>query len=280
MTVITQSPCSPGNDHAGATARDGTERQSTAAGAVLAFRRRGAARTAVGAGASGRDAAVASSALPSAAADRERSVFISCSADAAYRPLLRAMCFTLRACGFVPRCALNHPGTAQASFAEIVGLVAGCDLSIHDLLGGAADGDGAGGTGSPGFRTPLALGVDLALRRQGPRSQRRRRTLLLDAAPHGDERVSFSLLEADVQMHGNDVGKVIARVRDWLNVNREPGTPPLPCATALREDHAAAMELVGGKLAQRKLGALDALGPCDFMFVLDEALLTIADRGR
>ncbi|MGH7010841.1 MAG: hypothetical protein ACREEX_08385, partial [Caulobacteraceae bacterium] len=74
--------------------------------------------------------------MPSPAASRpphDRSVFINCPFDSMYRPLLRAMCFTIVACGYLPRCALDYSDSAAVRFEKILDLICACDLSIHDV---------------------------------------------------------------------------------------------------------------------------------------------------
>lgn len=207
-----------------------------------------------------------------AAAARARAVFISCPADAGYRPLLHAMCFTLRACGYDPRCALDHGG-GEIGIAKMLDLIAACDLSIHDLSRTACD----AGAVRP-YAMPLALGIDLALRLKGPRVQRRRRTLILDAKAHGRDKAPFDILGRDIRVHGDDVGQVVAHVRDWLNVNRPDGTPPLPGALALQQDYEECLGLVPDLLRVLHLGPLETLGHSDFLFVMDRALLALAGR--
>ena len=65
--------------------------------------------------------------------NRTRSVFINCPFDTDYKPLLRAACFTILACGYSPRCALDYSDSGVVRFTEIVKLITACDLSIHDI---------------------------------------------------------------------------------------------------------------------------------------------------
>ena len=64
---------------------------------------------------------------------RRRSVFINCPFDAEYRPLFRAMCFAIVACGFVPRCALDELDSAMVRFEKILDLITACEFSVHDV---------------------------------------------------------------------------------------------------------------------------------------------------
>lgn len=113
----------------------------------------------------------------SGSASRDRSVFIHCPFDPEYRPLLRAMCFTILACGFVPRCALDYNDNGEVRFQKILDILCECDQSIHDLSRVELDGD----SNLLRFNMPLELGADLGLRLKGGPKHRKRRTLVLEA---------------------------------------------------------------------------------------------------
>src|SRR5438874_807143 len=100
-----------------------------------------------------------------------RSVFINCPFDAAYRPLFRAMCFAIAACGFVPRSALDESDSAVVRFDKILDLITSFEFSVHDVSRVELDSH----SGLPRFNMSLELGADLGLRLKGPAAQRRRR---------------------------------------------------------------------------------------------------------
>lgn len=208
-------------------------------------------------------------------APRERAVFINCPFDDAYRPLFRAVCFTLLACGYLPRCALDYSDSGTMRFAKILDIITECDLSIHDLSRVELD----GGTGLPRFNMPLELGADLGLRLKGPKRQRQRRTLILDAEAHRYDKTLSDISGQDIEAHGNDVEQVIARVRDWLNANRVGGTPPLPGAKALNDDYRAFQLIAPDIIAAFRLNDLDSMSHPDFMYTIERALEVI-DMGR
>ena len=166
---------------------------------------------------------------------RHRSVFINCPFDADYKPLLRAACFAIKSCDYIPRCALDYSDSGVVRFTEIVKMIAACDLSIHDISRVELDRDSR----LPRFNMPLELGADLGLRLEGPPRQRRRKTLILDSVAHRYDTTLSDISGMDIEAHGNDVRHVIRHVRDWLNANRPPASPVLPGAAAIFEDHAA-----------------------------------------
>jgi hypothetical protein len=94
--------------------------------------------------------------------------------------MLRAVCFTLLACGYRPRCALDVNDSGRNRFETILDILGACDLSIHDISRVELD----PASGLPRFNMPLELGADLGLRLRGPKSHRKRRVLVLDAEAH------------------------------------------------------------------------------------------------
>src|SRR5579863_469151 len=83
-----------------------------------------------------------------------RSVFINCPFDERYRPVLRAMVFTIVASGFRPRCALDSTDGAEIRDSKIAGLIRNCDWAIHELSRVETSVDGI-----PRFNMPMELGL-------------------------------------------------------------------------------------------------------------------------
>lgn len=198
---------------------------------------------------------------------RRRSVFINCPFDPAYKPLFRAMCFAIAACGFVPRCALDESDSAAVRFDKILDLITACEFSVHDVSRVELDTR----SGLPRFNMPLELGADLGLRLKGPATQRRRRILVLDAEPHRYDQTLSDISGMDIEAHGNDAASLIKAVRDWLNAGRDGGDP-LPGATAIVADYAAFQALVPDIIARLRLDDFDAIPHSDYMHLVELAL--------
>lgn len=199
---------------------------------------------------------------------RGRSVFINCPFDADYRPLLRAACFAILACGYAPRCALDYSDSGAVRFTEIVKLIAECDLSIHDISRVELDTD----SHLPRFNMPLELGADLGLRLEGPARQRRRKTLILDAEPHRYDKTLSDISGMDIEAHSNDVRRIIRHVRDWLNANRESSVPIFPGAAAIYDDYEAYLKIAPDIVAGLRLDSHDELPHGDYLHVVEIAL--------
>lgn len=208
---------------------------------------------------------------------RARSVFINCPFDDAYQPLLRAMCFTILACGYAPRCALDFSDSGAVRLQEIVRIITECAFSIHDISRVELDEQSK----LPRFNMPLELGADLGLRMAGSAQQRQRKCLVLDAQKHRYDVTLSDISGMDVETHGNDVGRVIKHVRDWLNANRGD-SPVLPGSAAIAADHAAYLTVAPGIIAALRLDPHDALPHRDYLHVVEQALprLEVARSAR
>ena len=204
----------------------------------------------------------------SPSAKRARSVFFNCPFDEPYRPLFRAACFTILACGYVPRCALDFNDSGAVRFTEIVRMIAGCDRSIHDISRVELDGTSA----LPRFNMPLELGADLGLRLEGPAVQHRRKTLVLDAVAHRYDVTLSDISGMDVEVHENKAPQIIRRVRDWLNSNRVAESQILPGANSINKDYEAYLKLVSDIIAALRLDPHDELSHGDFLHVVRVAL--------
>lgn len=203
-----------------------------------------------------------------------RSVFINCPFDSPYRPLFRAMCFAVAACGHAPRCALDESDSAAVRFTRILDLITEADFSIHDLSRVELDSR----SGLPRFNMPLELGADLALRLRGPARHRWRRILVLDVTPHRYDQTLSDISGMDIAAHGNDSGRVIGAVRDWLNSGRGD-RPPLPGSAAIAADYAELEETAAGIIARLRLDRFEMLSHPDFLYVV-EAALPIIEAAR
>ena len=211
---------------------------------------------------------------PTAKPSRVRSVFINCPFDSDYQPLLRAMCFTMLACGYAPRCALDFSDSGAIRFQEIVRIITECDLSVHDISRVELDRR----SGLPRFNMPLELGADLGLRLPGPARQRARKTLILDAEKHRYDKTLSDISGMDIEAHGNEVANIIKHVRDWLNANRGERAI-LPGAESIAADHGAFLTIAPAIISRLRLDPHDVLPHLDYLHVAEQALAQI-ERAR
>src|ERR1700730_8105453 len=116
----------------------------------------------------------------------EKSVFINCPFDSAYRDLMLANVFSISAHGFVARSARETEGDAEPRFSRILTTIAGSKYSIHDL----SRSTGEGGDNLARFNMPLELGMAAAFRFDGQISGRQPHTWLA-LVPEGYRYQSF-----------------------------------------------------------------------------------------
>jgi len=203
---------------------------------------------------------------------KSRSVFINCPFDQAYRPILRAMVFTIILSGYHPRCALDSTDGAEIRVGKIAAMIGDCDWCIHDLSRvEVAAGD------VPRFNMPLELGLHLGARIFGEGRHRRKRALILEAEAHRYDRALSDISGQDIEVHGNDPFTAIKCVRDWLSDHRTRTAPPLPGVAAMQEDYRAFQGEVGAIIVERRLDPLDQLSHSDFLFAVRDWIAARAD---
>jgi len=208
---------------------------------------------------------------------RARSIFINCPFDPEYKPLFRAICFTILACGYAPRCALDYSDSGAVRFAEIVKMITECGLSIHDISRVELDKTSK----LPRFNMPLELGADLGLRLEGPARQKTRKILILDTEAHRYDQTLSDISGMDIEAHGNDVGRVIKQVRDWLSTNHDKRVTVLPGSSAISADYDAYLKIAPDVIAGLRLDAHDDMPHSDYLHVVEIALPLIeAARAR
>jgi len=142
----------------------------------------------------------------------DESVFINCPFDRGYRPLFEAIVFTVFACGFRPRCALETDDGGQVRMERIFGLIGNSKLAINDLC--RVDLDSS--TNLPRFNMPLELGIFLGARRFGYGRQREKRCLIMDRDRYRYRAFISDIAGQDLREHGDDPIRAIQIVRDWL----------------------------------------------------------------
>lgn len=181
------------------------------------------------------------------------------------------MCFTILACGYVPRCALDFSDSGAVRFQEIVRIITECGLSIHDISRVELDEQSR----LPRFNMPLELGADLGLRIAGPARQRTRRSLILDAQKHRYDVTLSDISGMDIDAHGDDAGRIIKHVRDWLNANRGD-RPVLPGAAAISADHDAYLKIAPDIIRSLRLDPHETPPHRDYLHVVEQALPGLA----
>lgn len=192
-----------------------------------------------------------------------KSVFINCPFDDDFKPIFRAIIFTVIASGYHPHCALDSTDGAEIRVSKIATMIANCDWGIHDISRVEL------GPGNlPRFNMPLELGLHLGARLLGERRHRRKRALILEAKQHRYDEMLSDISGQDIEVHGKKVGLAIAKVRNWLSEHRMATQPPLPGARALQNDYEKFKREVAAILRRHRLDALSNITHSDFLFAV------------
>jgi plasmid stabilization system protein ParE len=192
-----------------------------------------------------------------------KAVFINCPFDDGFKPIFRAIVFTILSSGYFPRCALDATDGAQIRISKIAEMIGECDWGIHDLSRIEVD-----AAGVPRFNMPMELGIHLGARLLGAARHKRKRALILEAKPHRYDAALSDISGHDIEVHANSPAEAIRCVRNWLSEHRTPKEPPLPGATALLGDYRLFRKEARIILREQRLDPLDRLSHNDFLFVV------------
>jgi hypothetical protein len=152
-----------------------------------------------------------------------KAVFINCPFDDGFKPIFRAIVFTILSSGYFPRCALDATDGAEIRISKIAEMIGECDWGIHDLSRIEVD-----AAGVPRFNMPMELGIHLGARLLGAARHKRKRALILEAKPHRYDAALSDISGQDIEVHANNPAEAIRCVRNWLSEHRTPKEPPLP----------------------------------------------------
>lgn len=147
--------------------------------------------------------------------DYQRQVFINCPFDGEFLPLLRAIVFVLKACDYVPRCALEADSATEVRVDKILRIIGECALSIHDISRTQLDRKSK----LPRFNMPFELGLFLGAAKLGGARHQKKSALILDVEPYRYQTYLSDIAGQDIRAHGNDPDAVIGHVRNWLNAH-------------------------------------------------------------
>jgi hypothetical protein len=158
-------------------------------------------------------------------------VFVNAPFDDDYAPLFDALIFTIYACGYRARCALEENDSGDIRLDKLVQLMRVSPRSIHDLSRVEL-----GANELPRFNMPFELGMALWAKRFGGRSRRNDRIKIMVAEPYRLPAYLSDLGGNDPDAHGSDPDRLIRIVRNFLA--ETPSGGPLPGPAKLAETFA------------------------------------------
>lgn len=148
-------------------------------------------------------------------------IFINCPFDALYRPSFEALIFTITACGYRVRCALEEDDSGDIRFDKLCRLIEECDRSIHDLSRTEVT---AGDL--PRFNMPFELGLAFGAKRFGGKRQRVKTALIMVAEPYRLPSYLSDLGGNDIAAHHRDPVRLIGLVRKYLHITPQGAVLP------------------------------------------------------
>ena len=141
----------------------------------------------------------------------KKSVFVNAPFTADRQAIFDAIVFSVLACGFTPRCALEIDNAGQARFDKIVALIRDCHLGVHDISYMELD------DGLPRFNMPFELGLFLGADRFGASWVGRKACTIFDREPFRYQRALSDIAGQDIRAHGCDPERASSETRLWLS---------------------------------------------------------------
>lgn len=152
------------------------------------------------------------------------SVFINCPFDKEYEPLLHSILYTVFACGFIPRSALEVDDSSEIRLEKIARLIGLCKFGIHDISRTGLD----AATGLPRFNMPFELGLFWGAKRYGQKPNTEKVALVFEKQKYSHQKFLSDLNGVDIKAHDNNPEACAKAVRNWLFTNSGRKTIPSP----------------------------------------------------
>jgi hypothetical protein len=162
----------------------------------------------------------------------EKNVFINCPFDNEYRPLLRALIFTILYLELEPQIAVTV-SSGNIRIQEIMELIRTSKYSIHDIS--RCEPLNAGEL--PRFNMPYEMGLDIGCCIYGNKLLRNKKCLILEKEKNRYDTVISDISGQDIKEHGNAPEQLIARVREWLFAILDTPIPPASKIWAMYSDY-------------------------------------------
>jgi hypothetical protein len=165
------------------------------------------------------------------------SVFINCPFDEDYKPILRAIVYTIYRCGFFPQTALDEDDATELRMLKTIRKMRGCRYGIHDLSQLELNPDNL-----PRFNMPFELGVFFGAKHFGDLPQTRKNALILERDKYVYQKFISDLNGVDTREHKNNPVTAMLKVHAWLN-SASRRTKSIPGEARLRGQYDEFIEL-------------------------------------
>lgn len=123
--------------------------------------------------------------------------------------------------GFTPRLAKERVESGEVRFDKIVEMMTAAQYSIHDLSRCIAEKRGE----YVRMNMPFEYGVDVGLRRSGPKKLRGKKFLIFERNQYDLKKALSDIAGQDVEYHEGDFAKIIKQIREFLRVEARISAP-------------------------------------------------------
>lgn len=140
------------------------------------------------------------------------SVFINCPLTDDYKQLFHSIVFSVLACGFRPRTALEAGDAGDIRLDKIVRLIRESHYSIHDLSAVELDKVNR----LPRFNMPFELGLVIGCKKVAGESYAARPVLVMERNAYTSQKCLSDIAGQDLRVHEGSTDRVVNIVRSWL----------------------------------------------------------------
>ena len=153
--------------------------------------------------------------------ETNRNVFINFPFDKDFAPCFEALVFTITACGYVARCALEDRDGAKIRFVKLANLISECRYTIHDLSRVELNINDL-----PRFNMPFELGLVFGAKHFGTKAQREKSALIMVRKQFVLSEYLSDLAGSDPDAHAYEPREIVRIVSRYLH--RTPDGRSLP----------------------------------------------------
>ncbi len=142
----------------------------------------------------------------------ETNVFINCPFDDEYKPLLKALTFTILYLDLSPILSQTL-SSSNIRVNQIKNHIRNSKYGIHDLSRSKP----MKSSDLPRFNMPYELGLDIGASEYGNSNLKSKRALILDTERYHYQKVLSDIAGQDIENHNDNPQTLITKVRNWFS---------------------------------------------------------------
>lgn len=160
-----------------------------------------------------------------------KNVFINCPFDEDYKPLLKALIYTIKKIGLNPRLALERSDSAEVRLDKIKNIIEESQFSIHDLSRVKSTKEGE----YYRLNMPFELGLDFGCKEYNSNAvYKDKKFLILEEEKYSTQKALSDMAGADCECHKGEAEELVTKIRNWFSEN---GIKNLPSASQLWDNY-------------------------------------------